>query len=436
MSSTAIRGTGHQRQHHGFVARHVRAAFQGLALAGLAVLNILAFSAVLVAVALLGIGVGVFLVPPACRALQRSADLTRRVSGRWSGVEIEEPYIPRAAPEAGIKGWAQRTQWALSDQGTWRDMAWALVSCLAGLVLALVPLAVAAYGLMGLLMPLLWEPISDAGGNNWYINVQVTDSGSALTAAALGVPVLLAGLAAAPHVTRLHARLAGRLLAPTEMARQVRHLTRTRTDAVETSAAELRRIERDLHDGAQARLVAMGMNLGVAERLLSKDPEAARAILADTRDASASALNELRDLVRGIHPPVLADRGLADAVRALGMDSPLHVEVNTELDSRFEAPVESAMYFAVSEALTNAAKHGGAQRITVELWHTDGRLRAQVTDDGHGGADPAGGTGLRGMERRLATFDGILAVNSPVGGPTTLTMELPCASSSPKTSSC
>ncbi|CAM5459345.1 histidine kinase OS=Streptomyces aurantiogriseus OX=66870 GN=GCM10010251_21150 PE=4 SV=1 [Streptomyces aurantiogriseus] len=257
--------------------------------------------------------------------------------------------------------------------------------------------------------------------------VKVTDSQSALYALGLGVPTVLMGLFIAPASLRDHAKLARTLLAPTETSRKVLHLTRTRSEVVSSSAAELRRIERDLHDGAQARLVALGMNLGVAEQLLAKDPEAVRAILADTRKASATALNELRDLIRGIHPPVLADRGLADAVRALAMDSPLDVTVTADLPGRADAPVESALYFAVSEALTNAAKHAAPTHVSVDLWYADGRIRAQVSDDGHGGADPSRGTGLRGIERRLAAFDGLLAVTSPVGGPTTLTLEIPCA---------
>ncbi|MEU5031626.1 sensor histidine kinase [Streptomyces milbemycinicus] len=415
--------------------RGVRAMGRGLALAALAPWEVVLFCLVVTAISLLGVGLGVLLVPALAVALRGTTAITRRLAGQWSGVEIEDPYRPQPAPEPGFKGLMQRNQWVLTDPATWRDLAWTLVNPVVGLVIALLPLALVGYGVFGLIMPLIWEDIADAGGNNWYAMIKVTSDGSALMAAALGIPIALAGLAAGPHLLRVHAQFAKSLLAPTEMSRQVRHLTETRSDAVNTSAAELRRIERDLHDGAQARLVAMGMNLGVAERLLAKDPEAARAILADTRQASATALNELRDLVRGIHPPVLADRGLADAVRALGMDSPLEVEVNAELPGRPEAPVESAMYFAISEALTNAAKHGEAQRVTVDLWYETGRLRGQVTDDGIGGADPSRGTGLRGMERRLATFDGVLAVTSPQGGPTTLTMELPCVLSSPKTSS-
>ncbi|HEY7486487.1 MAG TPA: histidine kinase, partial [Streptosporangiaceae bacterium] len=188
-------------------------------------------------------------------------------------------------------------------------------------------------------------------------------------------------------------------------------------------------------DGAQARLVALGLTLGAAEHLVETDPEAAKKLVVQAREASATALSELRDLVRGIHPPVLAERGLGDAVRALALAGPLDVEVTVDIPGRLEAPVESAAYFAVSEVLTNAAKHSGAQRAWIDLSHADGRLRISVTDDGRGGADAARGTGLRGIERRLGTFDGVLALSSPQGGPTMVTMELPCALSSPRTSS-
>ena len=148
------------------------------------------------------------------------------------------------------------------------------------------------------------------------------------------------------------------------------------------------------------------------------------------------ALAELRDLVRGIHPPVLADRGLADAIQALILDSPMRIHLASELEGRLAAPVESAAYFAVSELLANVSKHAEARQTWVDIRHTDGTLRIGVTDNGHGGADPSRGSGLRGIERRLAPFDGVLAVSSPPSGPTAVTMEIPCACSSPKTSSC
>ncbi len=432
VSNDQQRGPGGSRKDDLRPSSAFRAMGRTLALLALAPVEVLLFTILVIVISLLSVGVGVFLVPAVAIAARGVMNIQRRRARDWSGVEIGDPYLPTRDTEPG---WLQRTMGILGDPATWRDLLWMLVNPVVGVLILVLPLTVFAYGLFGVIMPFLWEPIVDAGGNNWYLLVHVNNSGTALTAAVLGVPFMLLGYLMGPAMLRVHARFAHGLLGPTEMARKVHHLTATRSDAVNTSAAELRRIERDLHDGAQARLVAMGMNLGVAERLLSKDPEAARTILVDTRTASAKALNELRDLVRGIHPPVLADRGLADAVRALGMDSPLQVEVNAELPSRPEAPVESAIYFAISESLTNAAKHGSSRNVTVDVWYSEGMLRAQVTDDGAGGADPAKGTGLRGMERRLATFDGALALTSPVGGPTTITMELPCVLSSPKTSS-
>jgi signal transduction histidine kinase len=222
--------------------------------------------------------------------------------------------------------------------------------------------------------------------------------------------------------------------ASTVLAHRVRQLTETRADAVDAQAAELRRIERDLHDGAQARLVAVGMSLATVERLLETDPAAARALVAQARETSATALTELRDLVRGIHPPVLAERGLAEAVRAIALDTPLPVDVTADLAGRLPAPVEAAAYFATVEALANAARHARATRVRVDLRHVDAVLRISVSDDGRGGADPDRGTGLRGVRRRLAPFDGVMHVHSPVGGPTVVTMEIPCALSSPRIS--
>ena len=168
---------------------------------------------------------------------------------------------------------------------------------------------------------------------------------------------------------------------------------------------------------------------------MDENPEAARALVFEARDASIRALAELRALVRGIHPPVLADRGLADAIEALALDSPMRIHVVSDLHGRPSAPIESAAYFAVSELLANVSKHAEARETWIDIRHTDGMLRIGVTDNGHGGADPSRGSGLRGIERRLASFDGVMAISSPPGGPTAVTMEIPCELSSPKTSS-
>ena len=160
---------------------------------------------------------------------------------------------------------------------------------------------------------------------------------------------------------------------------------------------------------------------------MRSNPEAARALVAEARETSSRALDDLRGLVRGIYPPVLADRGLADAVRALAQDAPLTVDADIAVSGEPPMPVAAAVYFGIAEALTNAVRHSGADTVQVGIGYAGGLLRATVTDDGAGGADPARGTGLAGVERRLATFDGVLAVSSPPGGPTIVVLEVPCA---------
>jgi signal transduction histidine kinase len=231
------------------------------------------------------------------------------------------------------------------------------------------------------------------------------------------------------------ARRALGLVTDAQFTSQVQQLTESRAVVADTAAADVRRLERDLHDGAQARLVALGMNLRAAERLIHSSPEAAAALVAEARETSARALTELRELVRGVHPPVLADRGLADAVRALALDSPLAVETDVDLPGRPPAPIETACYFAIAELLANAGKHSGARQARISVRYLGNLLRIEVSDTGLGGADPVNGSGLAGVEKRLAAFDGILAISSPPGGPTIVVLEVPCALSLPRISS-
>jgi signal transduction histidine kinase len=424
----------------GRIAQGLLAGARGLLLATLsAAASIVLFALTVTSIALIVVGVGALTTPAVLAAVRAHANWRRRAAGRWSGVEIAEPYRPVERDQGGLLGWLQRLLTMLKDPATWRDLPWLLVDGSFGLAVAVLAPALLAYGAFGSVLAAgVWRPIDTADDGYWYTFIHVTSQGTANQAALLGLALLALGLLANPAILRVHALLTRSFLAPTHKRRlelRVERLTDTRAAALDTSAAELRRIERDLHDGAQARLVAMGMHLGAVEQLLERDPEQARQLLAQVRQSSADALDELRDLVRGIHPPVLAERGLGDAVRALALRHPIPVEVAVDLPGRLAAPVESAAYFAVSEVLTNAAKHSGASRVRIDLWHEDGRLRITVTDDGRGGARPDRGTGLRGVERRLGTFDGVLAVSSPLGGPTQVTMELPCALSSPKTSS-
>jgi signal transduction histidine kinase len=212
------------------------------------------------------------------------------------------------------------------------------------------------------------------------------------------------------------------------MSERIDVLETTRAGAVDAEDERLRAIERDLHDGAQARLVALGMSLGMAEqKLADAEPGAARELLAEARVGAEQALRELRDLARGIHPPMLTDRGLEAAVRSLADLSPIRVSVDTDLGGeRLPAPVESALYFVAAEGLANAAKHANARRVDIRIQRHHARLRLDVVDDGDGGADDSG-NGLSGLRRRVQALDGTLTVTSPSGGPTIVRAELPCA---------
>ena len=256
---------------------------------------------------------------------------------------------------------------------------------------------------------------------------------------AAGVAALagLVGLAVvAPWLTVVAGALdtasARALLGPPEgsvLQAAARRAETGRVAAVDAAEAERRRIERDLHDGAQQRLVALAMDLGAARQRLETDPEAGRALVAEAHEEAKAALREIRDLVRGIHPVILADRGLDAALSAVVARSPVPVELRVDLGgSRLPPAIESTAYFVVSEALTNVARHARATRARVAIARSRERLIVEVRDDGEGGARPSAGTGLEGLAQRVAAVGGTLDVLSPPGGPTTVLVELPCAS--------
>jgi signal transduction histidine kinase len=402
----------------GLARRTLRTCVRGMVLAVTAVAGLPLLVVSVVCVLLLPAGIGVVLAPRSLLGVRRFAGLQRRRALEWSGVAIASPYRP--APTKRINrlfGVFRRCKWVLSDPATWRDLLWTLVNVPVSVVLGLVP----AF----MLVAFMWAAINDFGTVllGWF--------GKAPHGFFLQVfflSMLPACVIAGPRLLKLHATTASSLLAPsrTEMAARVGELTESRQDAVDASAAELRRIERDLHDGAQARLVALGMNIGFAEQVVKDNPDLALTLLAEARESSGQALSELRALVRGIHPPVLAERGLDGAVRALALSLPLPVELHIDLPGRLSAPVESAAYFAIAETLANVVKHSGASRAWVQLEYDHSSLIAIVGDNGAGGAHPRAEGGLAGIERRLKAFDGMVAVTSPAGGPTQVTMELPC----------
>ena len=400
------------------VRQTLRTCVRGMVLAVTAVAGLPLFVASLVCVLLLPAGLGVVLAPKTLLAVRRQAALQRRWALEWSGVTIATPYrFQSAKPTNRLFRVFRRCRWVLGDPATWRDLLWTLVSVPVSVVLGLLP----AY----LLVAFTWTAVDDYGtlmlgwGNHVPHGVLLQ---------VLFLSMLPACVIAGPWLLKMHAAAASSLLSPTrkEMAARVGQLTESRWDAVDASAAELRRIERDLHDGAQARLVALGMNIGFAEQMVKANPDLALTLLAEARESSGQALSELRALVRGIHPPALAERGLDGAVRALALSLPLPVDVHIELPGRPSEPVESAAYFAIAEALANVVKHSGANRAWAQLEYDAGKLIAIVGDNGTGGAHPRPGGALQGIERRLSAFDGTVAVTSPAGGPTQVTMELPC----------
>ncbi|MFE1837384.1 sensor histidine kinase [Streptomyces sviceus] len=340
--------------------------------------------------------VGAWMLPETVLLIRRIAGAKRALTAGWTGRRIPEAYQP-------ITGTLrERLRIAVRDPGTLTDLRWMVASYVYG---ALLFLALPLWPL-GLVVDGVWCGL--------------------LRRETLVLPLI-------SRLADLEACWSQALLRPSPQAlltARVEELAATRADAIAAHGAELRRIERDLHDGAQARLVALSMRIGLAQRAYDRDPEAARKLLADAQDQAEEALTELRQVVRGIHPPILTDRGLVGAVRALAAGSGLEVTVRVdgglEEGPRAPAAVEAAAYFAVAEALTNAAKHSGSRRATIQLERVPRGLRAVIQDEGLGGADEKGGTGLLGIRRRVAAMDGEVTVTSPTGGPTTIAVELPC----------
>jgi len=342
---------------------------------------------------------GIWLLPETLLLIRRIAGAKRSMAAAWTGRPVPEAYQPVTGPLR------DRLRTAVRDPGTFADLRWLAANYV--------------YGCLGILALPLW-PAGLVVDGLWC---------GLLRRRAVLLPLI-------SRLADLDATWSARLLAPSPkalLAARVEQLTQTRAGAIAAHSAELRRIERDLHDGAQARLVALSMRIGLAKLAYDRDPQAGRRLLDEAQEHAEEALAELRHVVRGIHPPILTDRGLAGAVRALAASSGLDVTVRADdLDAGPRAPaaVEAAAYFVVAEALTNAAKHSGSRRAEVEVSRTRAGLRVTVRDAGKGGAEASGsdaaGTGLAGMRRRVAALDGTFDLASPAGGPTVIETELPC----------
>ncbi len=435
--------------------------YAGLSL--LVAIPLFAFTAVAVTVGL-AVSVsfaGLPLLAAALQAFRRLGAFCRRLAGRPPWPRIEQPPPPPPRPQPGVLGWLRSS---LTDPVSWRACAYLLLKLPIALCGQIGVIYVVAWGLGYTAFPLWWELIhqlaahGDAvqvpGWLTWWKPNPVLVA-QAIHSFALSFVLIPAGLAAliwSPQIVKgcndLDRRLATRLLG-SPLTQRVRDLEETRASAVDDSAARLRRIERDLHDGAQAQMVAVAMKLGLAREKLggavlgraeaaeaakaaeggagrTTDIDLARALeLVEAAHRSAKeAIVELRDLARGIHPPVL-DHGLGTALATLAARSGLPVEVITDLPERPSASIETIAYFCAAELLANVAKHSGARHATLEAVHVPGLLRLRVIDDGSGGARVEPGGGLAGLAERLRTVDAAMSISSPRGGPSVISVELP-----------
>jgi signal transduction histidine kinase len=370
----------------------------------------------------------VFVLALTVLAWRGGAWLERRWVKAMLGVHIPDPYRPR--PDGSL--W-RRARVMAADPATWKDLTYLVVLFPLGVVWFVATTTVWLFAIVLLTAP-LWYWIPPAGEVELFVDgdraLLVLDTlPEALLACVVGAGLCVAAAWAVKGMAAAHGAVALALLGPgpQQLRARVEALQASRDRAVDSAEAERRRIERDLHDGAQQRLVALAMDLGMARAKLESDPAAATALVGEAHEEAKRALAELRDLARGIHPAVLADRGLDAAISALAARSPVPVGVEVA-PGRLPGPVESAAYFVVAEALTNAAKHARAAEIGVRITRHRDLLIVEVIDDGVGGADPARGTGLRGLADRVAAVDGRLTVTSPPGGPTVIRAELPCGS--------
>ena len=354
-------------------------------------------------------------------AFRGTATIDRLLAGWYRREPIAGLY---RTPES--RGFLVRVRTVTVDRQTWKDVAWNVLNSIVGFMLALLAISAFAAVLAGIAMPLWWSaPPTESLGI-----YTVSSLGWALVTTGIGLLLLPLSLAINHWLATGHAALAAQILGPSDRQRlsaRVRELARTRADMVAASNEQLERIERDLHDGAQARLVALAMDLGMAEEELSSDPDAAREAVRKARDSALTALGELRDLSRGLRPALLQDRGLHAAVDDLAQRTPMPVAVTVRGEiERTPDAAQTAVYFVVAEALTNAAKHSGSGSARVSIERTSEGIVATVVDDGRGGANPDG-TGLAGLRTRARALDGRLDVISPPGGPTMIRAEIPCA---------
>jgi signal transduction histidine kinase len=341
-------------------------------------------------------------------------------------LDVDLPGRPRElVGEGGVlrRGWRR-----LTSRGTWKEIAYCLLLLPIGTVFFTLVVTLWSVAFAGVLLPAYGYALPGDEVASW---LHWSSSAEVWTGFAVGVLALLV----APGITRgLAAAELGMvraLLTPSGaelLTAKVSSLTESRARVVDAADAERRRIERDLHDGTQQHLVSLAMNLGMAKEKLDSDPEAARQLVADAHQQAKDSITELRNVVRGVYPAVLTDRGLDAALSALAARSPVPVRLQVDLPQRPNPTAEAIAYFVVSESLTNVARHSGARSATVYVEQSGDRLKLAIVDDGRGGAVEAAGSGLTGLRDRVAAVDGRFTLTSPPGGGTTIAVEVPCES--------
>jgi signal transduction histidine kinase len=409
----------------------------GLAgVAGFCLTLVLLITGFTVSASIIGTVIGLLLLTVALRVSRRLGSLHRRLLKRFLGHQVEAP--PRFQPGSGVLGRLDRR---LRDRAAWRGVWYSLIKLPVAAV-QLYAIVLTVFGLVDLSYPVIWllfrngshadlSPLVAVVPVPFGGQLKIYSWPGTFPAAIAGAACVVAAAWLARGINAADRSLIRGLLGPTSMAERVSELERTRTLAVEDSAAALRRVERDLHDGAQMRLAALAMNLGMAREKLGEDDEqqpdnaTVRELIDAAHRNAVDALADLRDLARGIHPPVL-DNGLASALATLAASSAIPASVTADIAPRPAPAIETIAYFCAAELMANATKHSYANQIKIKI-HTErtGVLRLEVSDDGIGGADAARGSGLAGLAQRVSTVDGRIDMVSPAGGPTIVTIELP-----------
>ena len=407
-----------------------------------AIYEVYVFALFCVVISLCLVGIGFVFLPLILNLMKFDAEAERNTARHRAGVEVIGGYKPVEGGKNPLS--PARNLARLGDSLVMRDILWHFVNVFVGTFLGVIPTSLFLSGVWGVVMMLgqgAFAPLYDVDtGGSHYMFLDMSTPNAYWYAGTLGIIQILLAFIIARPLLRTYGYWVQVVLGRSSelvLRERISHLTDTRNDALDFQQDEISRIERDLHDGVQAHLVSMGMTLNEVAALMQEDPERAQQMLSQAQNSSVTALQELRGLVRGIRPPLLADRGLNEAVRSLCASTSVPTTFTSTLIGRLPEPLETALYFAAAELVTNAVKHANAQNITVSITQGKSLIMLEVQDDGTGGIpqDALGSKasgGLEGIRRRLATFDGEMFVSSPAEGPTSVRAIVPYAAPAPQ----